>query len=131
MELAQSKGAKGILYYDDKNYARYKGYYDYMKTNDSGRMEIKGNEENPALILMGEDMAKALLPDGDGKMMSKTLPISLGLNLKSANEEVKSENVVAVLKGTEKSDEYIVISSHLDHIGVTKDGQINNGADEH
>jgi hypothetical protein len=41
-----------------------------------------------------------------------------------------SENVVAFIKGTEKPDEIVVISAHLDHIGISKDGQINNGADD-
>ncbi|MDO5970057.1 M28 family metallopeptidase [Flavivirga aquimarina] len=41
-----------------------------------------------------------------------------------------SENVLAYIKGTEKPDEVIVISAHLDHIGVSKNGDINNGADD-
>ncbi|WP_440882186.1 M28 family metallopeptidase [Tenacibaculum sp. C7A-26P2] len=40
-----------------------------------------------------------------------------------------SENVVALIKGTEKPEEIIVISAHLDHIG-SKDGKIYNGADD-
>ena len=40
-----------------------------------------------------------------------------------------SENVVAFIKGAEKPNEYIVISSHYDHIGV-KGGKIYNGADD-
>ncbi|MDG1763028.1 MAG: M28 family metallopeptidase [Flavobacteriaceae bacterium] len=49
------------------------------------------------------------------------------LSIKGA--DVQSENVVAIIKGNEFPDEYIVISSHLDHIGV-KNGEINNGADD-
>ena len=41
-----------------------------------------------------------------------------------------SENVVAFIKGSEKPDEIIVISAHLDHIGVSLNGDINNGADD-
>jgi Zn-dependent M28 family amino/carboxypeptidase len=41
-----------------------------------------------------------------------------------------SENVLAYIKGSEKPDEVIVISAHLDHIGISSDGQINNGADD-
>ncbi|GAA4300792.1 M28 family metallopeptidase [Aestuariibaculum suncheonense] len=41
-----------------------------------------------------------------------------------------SENVVAYIKGTEKPDEIIVVSAHLDHIGVNGNGNINNGADD-
>ena len=40
-----------------------------------------------------------------------------------------SENVVAFIKGSEKPDEIVVISAHLDHLGI-KDGQIYNGADD-
>lgn len=41
-----------------------------------------------------------------------------------------SENVVAFIKGSEKPNEVIVISAHLDHIGISSDNQINNGADD-
>jgi hypothetical protein len=45
-------------------------------------------------------------------------------------ENVKaSENVLAYIKGTEKPEEVLVISAHLDHEGI-KDGQIYNGADD-
>ncbi|WGH75571.1 M28 family metallopeptidase [Tenacibaculum tangerinum] len=40
-----------------------------------------------------------------------------------------SENVVAFIKGTEKPDEIVVLSAHLDHEGV-KNGEIYNGADD-
>ncbi|WP_088322928.1 M28 family metallopeptidase [Polaribacter tangerinus] len=40
-----------------------------------------------------------------------------------------SENVVAFIKGSEKPDEIVVISAHLDHEGI-KNGQIYNGADD-
>lgn len=40
-----------------------------------------------------------------------------------------SENVVAFIKGTEKPNEIVVISAHLDHEGV-KNGEIYNGADD-
>jgi len=40
-----------------------------------------------------------------------------------------SENVVAYIKGTEKPDEYVVISAHYDHLGV-KGELIYNGADD-
>lgn len=41
-----------------------------------------------------------------------------------------SENVLAYIKGSEKPDELIVISAHLDHVGTDKDGNIFNGADD-
>jgi len=43
---------------------------------------------------------------------------------------VMTENVLGYMEGTDKKDEVIVITAHLDHIGVSTDGQINNGADD-
>ena len=47
-----------------------------------------------------------------------------------SNKYESSENVLAYIKGSEKPDEVIVISSHLDHLGISKDGLIYNGADD-
>jgi Zn-dependent M28 family amino/carboxypeptidase len=41
-----------------------------------------------------------------------------------------SENVVAFIKGSEYPDEILVVSSHYDHLGMDKDGEIYNGADD-
>ncbi|PKQ46186.1 M28 family metallopeptidase [Confluentibacter flavum] len=40
-----------------------------------------------------------------------------------------SENVLAYIKGSEKPDEVLIISAHLDHEGV-KRGEVYNGADD-
>jgi hypothetical protein len=52
------------------------------------------------------------------------------LNKRNRRTPIKaSENVVAFIKGSEKPDEIIVISAHLDHEGI-KNGKIYNGADD-
>ena len=40
-----------------------------------------------------------------------------------------SENVIAFIKGSEKPDEYVVISAHYDHMGIEGE-KIFNGADD-
>lgn len=40
-----------------------------------------------------------------------------------------SENVIAYIEGTEKPEEVIVLTAHLDHEGI-KDGKVYNGADD-
>ena len=42
---------------------------------------------------------------------------------------VQTENVVAIIEGSDIPDEYIIISAHLDHIGINND-LVNNGADD-
>ncbi len=49
--------------------------------------------------------------------------------LKIRDKNVETENVVAIIPGSETPDEFIVISAHLDHVGV-KNGEIYNGADD-
>ena len=51
------------------------------------------------------------------------------MTLKVDGKMVSTENVAAIIKGSEFPDEYIVLTSHLDHIGI-EGGQINNGADD-
>jgi hypothetical protein len=41
-----------------------------------------------------------------------------------------SENVLAYIKGSELPEEVLIISAHYDHLGITKEGEINNGADD-
>jgi hypothetical protein len=50
----------------------------------------------------------------------------------SGNGVVQAENVCGLWPGNDPAlgDETIIISAHYDHIGVSRDGQINNGADD-
>ncbi len=41
-----------------------------------------------------------------------------------------SENILAFIEGSEKPEEIIVISAHYDHVGIDKNGEIYNGADD-
>ncbi|KJJ39111.1 M28 family metallopeptidase [Aequorivita vladivostokensis] len=45
-------------------------------------------------------------------------------------EPRSSENVIAFIKGSEKPEEIIVISAHLDHVGMDNEGNVFNGADD-
>jgi len=49
---------------------------------------------------------------------------------KRVKEPKDSENIVAFIKGNEKPDEVIVISAHLDHVGMDDEGNVFNGADD-
>ncbi|MBT8239256.1 MAG: M28 family peptidase [Croceitalea sp.] len=129
-ELAIEKGAKGILYFDPQNYARYNRYFSFMKTNDSGRMQLNPETNDNFIILLKSITAKSIYANIESDDEPKVLSKKLEFNVKSSNNQVDSENVVAMIKGSEYPNEYLIISSHLDHIGVNADGQINNGADD-
>ena len=128
--IANDKGAKGVLYLDVQNFPRFRGYFDFIRTNDSGRMQLAGDTDNPMLLILDMPAAQAIKSDIEEDDVPKVVQADIDLNLTSGNDQIDSENVVAFIKGSEKPEEYVIISSHLDHIGVTADGQINNGADD-
>jgi Zn-dependent M28 family amino/carboxypeptidase len=51
------------------------------------------------------------------------------LDTKKTTMSLPASNVVGILPGTDRKDEYVVLSAHYDHIGIIN-GQINPGADD-
>lgn len=129
-EIANEQGASAIFYYDPVNYPRFEGYYNYMRTNDRGQMQVRSEDDDTVMILMNTDLAKKVYPNIETAAAGEVLDIPISFSLKSDNEVIDTENVVSFIKGSEKPKEFVIISSHLDHIGVNADGNINNGADD-
>jgi len=124
-DVAKEKGAKAVLVY-------YPEIYDMAVTrygSARGSITLKDNSESMYYFVVNTDMAKNILPTIETEEKSQTIKIQLNLDYKNTSEEISSENVAAIIKGSEKPDEYIIISAHLDHEGI-KDGEIYNGADD-
>jgi hypothetical protein len=76
-----------------------------------------------------EKLAKAITSGKVNKVKQGSITFSVSSN----SYEIKSENILGFLEGTDKKDEIVVITAHYDHIGIskTKEGdKINNGADD-
>ncbi len=131
LELAEKKRARGVLYVDAANYGRFKSRFEFMKSNDSGSMRLKNTAQDDFSVLyVSPVFAKAIYSEYEAIQTPRALGKTVELNIQSTSKMIASENVAAVIKGSEKPNEYLVISSHLDHIGVNADGQVNNGADD-
>lgn len=68
-----------------------------------------------------------------GKVKGFKLPVKITLKQKSVIDTVSSPNVVGIIEGNDPilKNEYIVLTAHLDHIGISKSilkDKINNGA---
>ncbi len=91
---------------------------------------FQGEKKNGSQIFYGAG--------SDAKLDSFELTAAKKLSLKVAvkSESNHAENVVGILEGGDpvKKNEYVVISAHLDHIGLSApqaDGHnVNNGADD-
>jgi len=67
-------------------------------------------------------------------LTTNTAPAALNLHAKNEVTEKKLKNVIGVLPGKSKKDEYVVFSGHYDHIGIGKPDKngdsIYNGAND-
>ncbi len=84
----------------------------------------------------GEDVAINYLKNEyesigiNGGMPDGAYFMPMTLNSYRENRTLEASNVLAFIEGSEIPNEILVITAHLDHIGVEEDGQINNGADD-
>ena len=127
-DIAQKKGAKAVLYYNPNIFGMAVRRYG----SSSGRMVLSGNDNNMYYLLLNDAAAKAILNTDttiDNAFTNKTYNTNIAIDYTNKSEALNGNNVVAFIEGTEKPNEYIVISAHLDHIG-NHDGEINNGADD-
>ena len=91
---------------------------------------FQGEKKNGSEIFYGAGSNAKL----DSFELTKEKKISLKISVKS--ESNHAENVVGILEGSDpvKKNEYVVISAHLDHIGLSapmENGHnVNNGADD-
>jgi hypothetical protein len=128
---ALDNGAAVFMYMDDELFPRYASYFKgQYESGASGRLSLNDTDDAMLMLMINADMAEAIHPDIKRDDTAKSIKSDVLVKAENLSEALSSENVVAYIKGSEKPEEYIVISSHLDHIGVSNDGQINNGADD-
>ena len=129
-DAAKNNGAKGFFFLDSNLFSRYAPFYQRQaESGTTGRLSLKSNEAGMVMLMINEDLAKAIHPTILEDDDAKTLNAKINLALENKSEAVTSENVVAYIKGSEKPDEIVVISAHLDHEGI-KNGAVYNGADD-
>ncbi|WP_067147646.1 M28 family metallopeptidase [Pseudotamlana agarivorans] len=102
-----------------------KKLYTYASDEFEGRGTGEPGQKKAVEFLKNFYIANEISsPLGEGNYFQKVPSSFLPTGTKD------SENVLAYIKGSEKPDEILVISAHLDHIGVSSNGDINNGADD-
>jgi len=129
-DAAIANGAKGLLFMHNELFSRYAPFFQRQaESGASGRLSLKSNEAGMIMLMITDNLAKALHPSIMEDDTAKVLTTKMNLAIENKSEAITSENVVAYIKGSEKPDEIVVISAHLDHEGI-KDGEVYNGADD-
>ncbi len=142
LEAAAAKGATGVLVinpnqesFNERAVAAGKktGVY-YPRTNAAGK------SLNSALLshafaktMVGNNfdtLLKIIKANGtianEWKAESKT---KVAYKFEKYRNTINASNVVGIIEGTDKKDEYVFVTAHYDHIGISN-GKINYGADD-
>jgi Zn-dependent M28 family amino/carboxypeptidase len=142
-EEAARQGAAGILIIHETKPAGYGwGVIQSSNTNNYLILESEAPVVDLEGWISGESAEKifdsSVLKGKDYKALArnkKFKPVPLGLKasvkIKNSISKLVSKNVIALIPGTERKDEYIIYSAHWDHFGIGKaiDGDsIYNGA---
>ena len=133
-DAAKENGAKALFFMDTELFDRYSKFFKGREANGGSKsLSLPSKKDEKAEIyhfLINEKMGKTLVGNINESLETATVATKLNLNYESITKSQPSENVAAIIKGSEKPDEYIVISAHLDHIGTNAKGEIFNGADD-
>jgi Zn-dependent M28 family amino/carboxypeptidase len=107
------------------------------QSKDGGASQTKANgwvQKDVAAKIMaagGQDLEKASAAARQKGFKAIPLGLKLGLSFDNAISKKNSRNIVGILKGAKRPDEYVLYTGHWDHLGrcTPKDGDdICNGA---
>lgn len=129
-EAAQKNGAIAILSVQSNFPRKPVGPKGFQSIN-AFRKTVYPNtfyiSEQIARDIMGADFSKAGKVD---TLAGKTYPADILLDFKKTILKAESSNVIGLLEGTTKKDEYLFITAHYDHLGKRGDSVIYYGADD-
>lgn len=142
---AYSKGAKLVIIITGKNQQEYDKRLNQIKEHLRGpflgfahktrqgsaffvSMNVAAGMLGIKPEVLNEAIASSVANKGFKlKFSKKTSPLQV--QIKSKEEFLSTQNVLAIIPGTDKADEIIVLTAHYDHLGIDN-GKIHYGADD-
>jgi Zn-dependent M28 family amino/carboxypeptidase len=112
----------------DSNIVR-KHLYTLASDEMEGREPGTPGIEKAAAYIENEFKKNGLSLFGDLKSYRQTFTFKD----RKTDEDITSSNIIGVLEGRSKKEEYVIISAHYDHLGMKKSGEgdlIYNGAND-
>ena len=122
-QAAAKNGAKALILINNRLFNRYSNEHMFSDTNKGEkRMSLASDKINEnTQVLLFSDKNKDYLLQKNRKFMN--------FSFEKNYNEFSANNIAALIKGSEFPDEYIVITAHLDHVGI-QNGIVYNGADD-
>lgn len=153
LQLAASRGAIGVLTIPTRTDTKRFPWEKAVKQPDMRGMRALSNDGNgdqvsdvvpeiranvglgptatAALFAHAPMTLDAVLDDAE-KSISHSFPMNAHVSIHTATTHgtAESENVIGVLRGSTKPNEYVIYTAHLDHLGLAPSGddRVYNGA---
>ncbi len=131
IDAAQRNGAAAILVVQG-------GFPRRPVTKGNMYMNVFRRANTPNIFYISDTVAKAIMgPDFEtaqqaiktGNVTPKIYGADIKLAINKSTVKSESTNVVGFLEGTDKKDEYVVLTAHYDHMGIIGES-IYYGADD-
>jgi len=141
LNLASEKGAAGVFLISPAQVSfsersvngSKKTNLFYPRTNANKKLNY---------VMLSHDFAKSVFPNEMDSLIAyakTSRPFNAGqrfsremkakYDFKKEHQRTDASNVIGVIEGTDKKDEYVFITAHYDHLGM-HDGKIYYGADD-
>jgi hypothetical protein len=127
--MARTKGAAGVVLVSNS-------FPRKVATATKGEMYLTKATSSFTTVTVSEEIASALLGRTSTLSIDKLKEVNKGtyyaetkLDVNKVTTNLESSNVIGILEGTDKKDEYVVLSGHYDHLGK-RDTVIYYGADD-
>ncbi|MEO7524277.1 MAG: M28 family peptidase [Ferruginibacter sp.] len=141
LKLAASKGAAGAFVISPSQEIYSKGFVEESKKIKIYYPEDE-REEKINYALLTHSFARSLFAEKFDAIVKKAksdLPFSTedawskkiktSYNYKKLHNLINASNVLGIIEGTDKKDEYVFLTAHYDHLGI-RNGNIYYGADD-
>ncbi len=129
---AMKHGAKVMLYYDPQNHDYF--WKNFKKHFENTHVEVSVKKDSVYDFFIN----KAIFSDITGydrpqdieyTKKTRAYPVPIKFNYKNNSEVIETENVIGIVEGDPKSDEYVVVISHYDGQGY-HDGKVYPSAND-
>ncbi|MEN8115508.1 MAG: M20/M25/M40 family metallo-hydrolase [Bacteroidota bacterium] len=150
MSKAVMGGAKALIFVPDPTNPDDSWLESIKKYATGGTYSLQGTKSRPPMRLsllfgtekLGDEIIKEsgntlsqiqkVINDSGEPKSFDVKNVTANIQLAKKSLSVDGKNVVAVIEGSDPvlKNECVLFTAHYDHVGMTSDGEVNNGADD-
>lgn len=135
VSTAIGKGAKAVLIISEKlpTQTNTRATYRPQSTQSSRggtSTPIFFVNENVVSAVSGETLQTVLSAFENGSAPTGVQSGKVTMKYGSNRTQASTSNIIGIVEGSDKKDEYVIITAHYDHVGKDAEGKIFYGADD-